>query len=40
MYAIRLSGKKRVWGIREGRLFSLVWWDPEHTVGPSEKKHT
>ena len=40
MYAIRLSGKKRVWGIREGRLFSLIWWDPEHTVWPSDKKHT
>jgi hypothetical protein len=37
---IRLTNKKRVWGVLEGPLVYLLWWDPEHSVYPSLKKHT
>jgi hypothetical protein len=40
LFRFRLSGKGRVWGIREGRVFKLLWWDPEHFVCPSILKHT
>jgi len=32
LYSLRISGKKRIWGIKEGNLFWLLWWDPEHEV--------
>lgn len=35
LFRFRLSGKQRVWGIREGRVFKLLWWDPDHEVYPS-----
>lgn len=35
-----LSGKERIWGVRIGRVFQILWWDSNHTVCPSYKKHT
>ena len=35
-----VSGKKRMIGIRDGQACRLLWWDPEHQVCPSMKKHT
>ncbi len=32
LYSLRISGKKRIWGIKEGNLLWLLWWDPEHAV--------
>jgi hypothetical protein len=40
LYRFRLSGRERVWGIREQEFFYLLWWDPQHQVWPSHKKHT
>jgi hypothetical protein len=40
LVSLRLSGKERVWGIRDGQVFKLLWWDPEHEVCLSNKKHT
>jgi hypothetical protein len=37
---LRLSNKKRVWGILEGSIVYLLWWDPEHDVYPTLKKNT
>ncbi len=34
LFRFRLTGKIRVWGIREGRIFRLLWWDPEHEIWP------
>jgi hypothetical protein len=34
LYHIKISGKSRVWGFREGDSFQLVWFDPEHKVTP------
>lgn len=40
LFSMRLTGKKRIWGIRDGNIFKLLWWDPEHEVCPSYKKGT
>ena len=37
---LRLGGKKRIWGIKEHRVLRLLWWDPNHKVCPSIKRHT
>lgn len=38
--SLRLDGKKRVYGIRHQVALSLLWWDPDHKICPSQKKHT
>lgn len=40
LISLRLSGKNRVWGIRDRNILKILWWDPEHTVCPSLKRHT
>lgn len=41
LYSLRITGKKRVWCIHYKRcLMGVLWWDPEHKVFPSKKKHT
>jgi hypothetical protein len=40
LYSLRFTNLMRLWGIREGRVFSALWWDPEHKICPSPKKHT
>ena len=37
---LRLSGRKRLFGVRRHNEFSILWWDPEHEVAVSVKKHT
>jgi hypothetical protein len=37
---LRLGGLPRLYGFRDGNVFHVVWWDPEHEIWPSEKKHT
>ncbi len=38
--SLRLSGKERVFGVRQEIALTLLWWDPNHEVCPSELKHT
>ena len=33
--SLRLSGRERVWGIRQAGVFKVLWWDPKHEVCPS-----
>jgi len=40
LWRFRFTGERRIWGIRDGRLFKVLWWDPEHKVCPSTLKHT
>ena len=35
LYRLRLRGAQRVWGILEGYIFKILWWDPDHTICPS-----
>lgn len=40
LWSMRLGGKERLWGVKNGDAFSILWWDPEHEICPSAKKHT
>ena len=40
LWELRLGGKQRIWGLLDGHVFYIVWWDPDHQVCPSTKKHT
>lgn len=40
LWRLRFSGTRRIWGIRQGRFFRVLWWDPDHLVCPSKKRHT
>ncbi|WP_319778402.1 hypothetical protein [Maridesulfovibrio sp.] len=40
LYRLRFGGKPRLWGILKGNIFQILWFDPQHQVCPSEKKHT
>lgn len=38
--SLRITGKQRVYGIWEAGVLRLLWWDPDHKICPSPKKHT
>lgn len=40
LMSFRLTGKNRVWCVRDRNIMRVLWWDPDHTVCPSIKKHT
>lgn len=40
LFSLRLTGRKRIWRIKEHNILWLLWWDPNHEVCPSHKKHT
>ena len=37
LFSLRLSGTCRLWGIREGRVLRVIWYDPEHQICPSPR---
>jgi hypothetical protein len=40
---LRLSGPERLYGFfvdPEDRIFHVLWWDPRHSVWPTEKRNT
>lgn len=40
LFSLRVTGRRRVWGILDEHVFKVLWWDPEHEVYPVEKRHT
>lgn len=40
LYSLRIGGKQRIWGLKEGGILWILWWDPNHEICPSNKKHT
>ena len=40
LVSLRLDGVTRVWVMRNEHVAFLLWWDPEHGVCLSNKKHT
>jgi len=40
LFSLRISAQCRLWGIRDGDTFKILWWDPKHEICPSEKRHT
>ncbi len=39
LFSLHLGGEPRVWGIREGTVLRLLWWDPKHEICPSRPRH-
>ena len=35
LWRFRFTGTQRLWGIREGHTFRVLWWDPNHEIYPS-----
>jgi hypothetical protein len=40
LMSFRIGAKKRVWCIQDLNIMRVLWWDPEHEVCLSLKKHT
>ncbi|MBF0131952.1 MAG: hypothetical protein HQL75_05125 [Magnetococcales bacterium] len=40
VFSLAMGGIERIFGIRERNIFKILWWDPDHQVCPSSKKHT
>lgn len=48
LYSFRISGRERIWAMRERiedenvyyHLFRILWWDPKHKVCPSHLRNT
>lgn len=36
LFRFRLSGTNRLWGIRDGAIFHILWFDADHQVYPTE----
>lgn len=36
LFRVRYGSAGRIWGVRTGSLFSVVWWDPNHKIYPTE----
>jgi hypothetical protein len=40
LYSLRITGERRLWGIRDNEAFYILWWDPHHSVCPVKKRYT
>lgn len=40
VFSLALGSLPRLIGIRDRFIFKILWWDPEHLICPSKKKHT
>lgn len=40
LWRLGFKGLQRLWGIRDNENFRLLWWDPQHKIYPSTRKHT
>lgn len=40
IYSLRISGACRIFGIMDRSTLKLIWYDPDHKVCLSRKKHT
>lgn len=40
VFSLRVTGEKRVICIHHGNIMRVLWFDPDHQVCPSHKKHT
>jgi hypothetical protein len=34
IFRFRFTGRRRLWGFKDGRMFKALWWDPEHEICP------
>lgn len=40
VFSLRLTGRKRIFGILQNGVLDILWYDKEHEICKSNKKHT
>lgn len=40
LYSLAVDNKKRIWGVINDGVFNIIWYDLNHEVCESKKKHT
>jgi hypothetical protein len=40
LYELRLTNVQRIFGLRSNEEYYILWWDPDHKVCLTGKKHT
>lgn len=40
LVSLRLTGVERIWGVLDGNVLRVLWWDPGHEICPSLMRHT
>ena len=40
LWSFRVNGEQRIWGLKFGPEFHVLWWDPHHRVYPSTLRNT
>ncbi len=40
LWRFRFTGAQRLWGMKVGAMFYVLWWDPQHKIYPSKLRHT
>ncbi len=40
LFSLRLDGTTRLYGILQDGVFNIIWYDCNHEICPSKKKHT
>lgn len=40
LYSFHITGPCRLWCMRHQNILSILWWDKDHEVCPTPKKHT
>ena len=40
VYSLRLGSKPRLFGILNSQVLKILWYDPDHLICPSNKRHT
>ncbi len=40
LHQLNFGKKERIWGVREGAIFHVLWWDQDHTVYKTQRKNT
>ena len=38
LYSLRLASRMRIYGVVQGRVLKIIWYDPKHEVCPSTPK--
>lgn len=40
LMSFRITATRRIWCIQDRNIMRVLWWDPDHEVCPSPKRHT
>jgi hypothetical protein len=40
LISFHFTGKQRIFGLKVGCIFQVLWWDPDHRVCPAPLRHT